>query len=105
MYHSTRTEDEITLIEKKYGYFNEKFDISTRNGSSLKLVDKFTYLWSNVSSTETDIITLLAKVWTAIHRLLAIWKGKGMNSKVMDSYPLAISHMEDLTDKIKRSFF
>ena len=66
--------------------FNQKGDISTLNSSSLKLVDKFTYLGSSVSSTETDINTRLAKAWTAIVSLSVIWKS-------------------DLTDKIKRSFF
>ena len=61
-------------------------DISTLNGSSLKLVDKFTYLGSSVSSTETVINTRFAKAWTAINRLSVIWKS-------------------DLTDKMKRSFF
>ena len=56
------------------------------NGTSLKLVDKFTYLGSSVSSTEKDIDTLLTKAWTAIDRLLIIWKS-------------------NLTDKMKRSFF
>ena len=46
----------------------------------------FTYLGSSVSSTETDINMGLAKAWTAINRLLVIWKS-------------------DLTDKMKRSFF
>ena len=41
--------------------FNQSGDISTQNGSSLKLVDKITYLGSSVSSTETDINTRLAK--------------------------------------------
>ena len=36
---------------------NQRCDISTLNGSSLKLVDKFTYLGSRVLSTETDINT------------------------------------------------
>ena len=54
--------------------------------SSLKLVDKFTYLGSSVSSTEKDIDTLLTKAWTAIDKLSIIRK-------------------LDLTDKIKRSFF
>ena len=66
--------------------FNQRGNISTLNGSSLKLVDKFTYLESSVSSTETDISLLLAKAWTAIDRLSAIWKS-------------------DLTVKMKRSFF
>ena len=61
-------------------------DISTLNCCSLKLVDKFTYLGSSVSSTETDLDTLLAKAWTANDRLSVIWKS-------------------DLTDKMKHSFF
>ena len=66
--------------------FNQTDNISTLNGSSLKLVDKFTYLGSSVSSTDTDINTRLTKAWTVIDRLSVIWKS-------------------DLTNKIKRSFF
>ena len=36
-------------------------DISTLDGSSLKLVDKFTYLGNSVSSTEKDIDMRLTK--------------------------------------------
>ena len=54
--------------------------------ASLRLVDKFTYLGSSVSSTENDIDTRLTKAWTAIDRLSIIWKS-------------------DLTDEMKRSFF
>ena len=61
-------------------------DISTLEGTPLKLVDKFTYLGSSVESTEKDIETRLTKAWTAINRLSTIWKS-------------------DLTDKMKRSFF
>ena len=61
-------------------------NISTQDGTSLKLVDKFTYLGSSVSSTEKDIDTQLTKAWTAIDRLSIIWKS-------------------DLADKMKRSFF
>ena len=60
--------------------------ISTLEGTPLKLLDKFTYLGSSVSSTEKDIETRLAKALTAINRLSIIWKS-------------------DLTDKMKRSFF
>ena len=70
----------------EYMCFNQTGDISTLNGSSLKLVDKFTYLGSSVSSTETDIDTRLTKAWTAIDRLSVIWKS-------------------DLTVKMKHSFF
>ena len=65
---------------------NQTGDISTLDGTPLKLVDKFTYLGSSVSSTEKDIDTRSTKAWAAINRLSIIWKS-------------------DLTDKIKRSFF
>ena len=58
----------------EYMGFNQTGDIATLNGSSLKLVDKFTYLGSSVSSTETDIDTRLAKAWTASDSLSVIWK-------------------------------
>ena len=58
----------------KYMCFNQRGDISTLNGGSLKLVDKFTYQGSSVSSTETDIKTWLAKAWTAIDSFSVIWK-------------------------------
>ena len=66
--------------------FNQAGDISTLEGTSLKLVDKFTYLGSSVSSTEKDIDTRLTKAWTAIDKLSVIWKSV-------------------LTDKMKRCFF
>ena len=66
--------------------YNQTDDISTLDGTPLKLVDKFTYLESSVSSTEKDIDTRLTEAWTAIDSLSIIWKS-------------------DLTDKMKRSFF
>ena len=60
--------------------------ISTLDGTSLKLVDKFTYLGSSLLSAEKDIDTRLTKAWTANDRLSIIWKS-------------------DLTDKMTRSFF
>ena len=66
--------------------YNLTGNISTLDGTPLKLVDKFTDLGSSVSSTEKEIDTQLTKAWTAINRLSIIWKS-------------------DLTDKMKRSFF
>ena len=45
----------------EYVCFNQTGDISTLGSSSLKLVNKFTYLGSSVSSTEKDIDTRLTK--------------------------------------------
>ena len=70
----------------EYICFNQSGDISTLYSSSLKLVDKFTYQGSSVSSTEKDVNTRLAKACTAFNRLSIIWTS-------------------DLTDKMKRSFF
>ena len=76
----------ISMHTRRNICFNQRGDISTLNGSSLKLVDKFSYQSSSVASTETDIDTRLAEAWTANHRLSVIWKS-------------------DLTDKMKCYFF
>ena len=39
----------------EYMCFNQRGDTYTLHGGSLKLVDKFTYLGSSISSTENDI--------------------------------------------------
>ena len=70
----------VNAHKMEYMCFNQRGDISTLNVGSLKLVNKFTFLGSSVSSTATYIITRLA-----INRLSVLWKS-------------------DLTDKIKRSF-
>ena len=59
-------------------------NISIINGSSLKLQHKFTYLGSSVSSTVTDINTA--------------------TNKGMDSYQLAIGHMESVLTNKKTQF-
>ena len=64
----------VNAHKTEYMCFNQTGDISTLNGSLLKLVDKFTYLVSSVSSTETDINTRLAKAWAAIDRLSVVLK-------------------------------
>ena len=66
----------VNADKAEYMCFNQKGDISTVNGGFLKLVDKFTYLGSSVSSTESDINIRLAKAWTGIDRLSIIWKSK-----------------------------
>ena len=54
------------LVLSKNTCFNQTGNISTLNSNSQKLVDKFTYLGSSVSSTETDINPQLTKAWIAI---------------------------------------
>ena len=47
----------VNAHKTEYMCFNQTGDISPLDGSSLKLVDKFTYLGSSVSSNEKDIDT------------------------------------------------
>ena len=76
----------VNAHKTEYMCYNQTGDISTLDGTPLKVEDKFTYLGSSVESTEKDIDTRLTKAWTAINRLLIILK-------------------KHLTDKMKRSFF
>ena len=76
----------VNAHKTEYMCYIQTGNITTLDGASLRLVDKFTYLGSSVSSTENDIDTRLTKAWTAIDRLSIIWKS-------------------DLTDEMKRSFF
>ena len=76
----------VNMHKMEYMCFNQRGDISIQNGTSLKLVPKFTYSGSSVSSSEIDINTRLAKAWTVIDRLSVIRKS-------------------DLTNKMKHSFF
>ena len=76
----------VNAHKTEYMCYNQTGNITTLDGASLKLVDKFLYLGSSVSSTEKDIDPRLTKAWTAIDRLSIIWKS-------------------DLTDRMKRSFF
>ena len=54
--------------------YNQTGEISTREGTSLKLVDSFTYRRSRIASIEKDIDTRLRKAWTASDKLAIIWK-------------------------------
>ena len=62
----------IKANKTEYICFKQEGAISTLSGEHLKLLDKFVYLSSNVSSTESDVNICLAKVWTAINRLMII---------------------------------
>ena len=73
-------------VNKMLMRVKQKGDISHPSGGLLKLVDQFTYLNSNISSTESNVNICLSKAWNAIDRLSIIWKFAQ-------------------SDKIKRDFF
>ena len=62
----------VNAHKTEYMCYNQTGNITTLDGASLRLVDKFTYLGSSVSSTENDTDTRLTKAWTAIDRLSII---------------------------------
>ena len=70
----------------EFMYSNQDGAICSLNGKSLKLVDKFQYVYSNISSTKRDNNIRISSTWTAIDKLTTIWK-------------------YDLSNKIKREFF
>ena len=62
----------VNAHKTEYMCYNQTGDISTLDRTSLKLVDKFTYLGRSISSTEKDIDTRLMKALTAIDKLSII---------------------------------
>ena len=64
----------VNAHKTEYMCFNQARDISKRDRTSLKLVDKFTYLGSSVSSSKKDIDTRLSKAWIAIDKQWILWK-------------------------------
>ena len=91
--------------------------LSTLDGTSLKLADKFTYLRSSVSSTEKDIATLstldgtslkLADKFTYLRSSFSSTE-KDIDTRLTKAWTaidrLSIIWKSNLTDKMKRSFF
>ena len=60
--------------------------IQTIAGEQLKAVDSFTYLGSEIISTEKDVKIRKAKAWIALNKMDVVWKSV-------------------LPDDLKRSFF
>ena len=60
----------VCVCETEFMCFNQDGTISL----NVKLVDKFTYLSSNISSTERDVNICIGKAWTTIERLSIKWK-------------------------------
>ena len=66
--------------------FNQQGTIQTTSGETIKSVESFTYLGSEISSTQNDMKIRIAKAWAALNKMDIVWKS-------------------DLPDDLKRSFF
>ena len=53
---------------------NHKGIVKNRNGNTLKQVDNFRYLGSEISSTAKDVSLRIGKAWIALNTLYKIWK-------------------------------
>ena len=67
-------------------YFKQDGAISTLKSKPLKLADHFTYLDSNISSTESNVNIHIQKICNAIDRLLTIWKFNRPNKIKQDFF-------------------
>ena len=63
----------VNAHKTEYMCYNQTGDIFTLDGTLLKLVDKFTYLGSSVSSTEKDIDTRLRRCSSPIFFIDLPW--------------------------------
>ena len=59
----------VNAHKMEYMCYNQTGNISIWDRTSLKLVDKFTYQGTSISSTKKDINTRLTKAWAAIDHM------------------------------------
>ena len=76
----------INAKKTEFVKFHQEGDIRLLNNTSIKAVDDFVYLGSNIKSTEKDIEVKKGKAWSALNKLNCIWKS-------------------NLSDNLKRQFF
>ena len=59
----------INAKKTEFMSYQEEGQINSLNGNEIKHVDNFTYLGSNIQSTEKDISIRKAKAWVALNKL------------------------------------
>ena len=64
----------VNSDKEEFTCFKQDEAISTLNGK--EFVEQFTYIGSNITSTESNVNICIEKAWTAMDRLLIIWKSK-----------------------------
>ena len=64
----------VNAKKTEYVCYKQNGEIKDLKGTTLKEVEHFTYLGSNISSTEKDVMIRIAKAWSALNRLRTIWK-------------------------------
>ena len=64
----------VNAKKTEYMCFNQEGSMKARNGTILKQLEDFTYLGSNIASTEKDVNIRIAKAWGALDGLKILWK-------------------------------
>ena len=64
----------INTKKTEFMSYNEQGQIKSLNGNQIKQVENFTYLGSNIHSTEKDISIRKTKARAALNKLDKIWK-------------------------------
>ena len=62
----------VNAKKTEYVCYKQNGEIKDLKGTTLKEVEHFTYLGSNISSTEKDVMIRIAKAWSALNRLRTI---------------------------------
>ena len=76
----------VNAKKTEYMCFNQEGSMKARDGTTLKQVEEFTYLGSNIASTEKDVNIGIGKAWSALDAMKILWKS-------------------DLPEHLKREFF
>ena len=64
----------VNATKTEFMSFNEQGSLNTIQGDPLKQVNSFTYLGSNIASSEADVKSRIGKAWGALDKLSPIWK-------------------------------
>jgi len=76
----------VNAKKTEYICYHHQGNIKTSQNVALKSVEDFTYLGSNIASTDKDVEIRIAKAWSTLNKLDSIWKS-------------------NLPDELKRNFF
>ena len=64
----------VNAKKTEFMTINTTGEVKSLNQMPLKNVNEFSYLGSNIASTEKDVVTRITKAWTALDILRMIWK-------------------------------
>ena len=64
----------VNIKKTEFMSYNQQGNIKSLAGKEIKYVEEFTYLGSNIASSQKDIDIRIGKAWGAIEGLRTVWK-------------------------------